>query len=81
MKVRKKRTFVKHGVWHLGNEQTGGFFPLAAPLAGILAGPIIDNIAAPLLKGVVKKIIVRGVPPPRRRRQRHNYNCILLKYV
>ena len=31
MKVRKKRTYVKHGVWHLDNGQTGGF--------GILAGP------------------------------------------
>ena len=55
MKVKKKRTYVKHGVWHLGNEQTGGFFPLAAPLAGILAGPVIDNIAARLIKDVVKK--------------------------
>ena len=68
MKVRKKITYVKHGVWHLGNEQTGGFFPLAAPLAGILAGPVIDNIVAPLIKGVVKKIIGRGAPPPRKRR-------------
>ena len=74
MKVRKKRTFVKHGVWHLGNEQTDGFFPLAAPLARILAGPVIDNIAAPLIKGVVKKII--GTPPPRRRRQRRNYRIV-----
>ena len=65
MKVKKKRTYVKHGVWHLGNGQTGGFFPLNAPLAGILAGPVIDNIAVPLIKGVVKKIIGRGVPPPR----------------
>ena len=32
------------------------FFPLTAPLAGILAGSVIDNIAAPLIKGVVKKI-------------------------
>ena len=59
MKVRKKRTYVKHGVWHLGNGQTGGFFPLAAPLAGILAGLVIYNIAAPLIKGVVKKVIGR----------------------
>ena len=36
------------------------FFPLAAPLAGILAGAVIDNIAAPLIKGVVKKIIGGG---------------------
>ena len=72
MKVRKKRTYVKHSVWHLGNRQTGVFFPFAAPLAGILAGPVIDNIAAPLIKGVVKKIIGRGAPP-RRRRQRRNY--------
>ena len=70
MKVRKKRTYVKHGVCHLGNGQTGGFFPLAAPLDRILAGPVIDNIAAPLIKGVIKKIIGRGAPPPRRRRQR-----------
>ena len=76
MKVRKKRTFVKHGVWHLCNGQTGGFFPLAAPLAGILAGPVTDNIAAPLIKGVVKKIIGRGAPPPRRQRQRHNYRIV-----
>ena len=76
MKVRKKRTYVKHSVWHLGNGQTGGFFPLAAPLAGILAGLVIDNIAAPLIKGVVKKIIGRGAPPPRRRRQRRNYRIV-----
>ena len=63
MKVRKKRNYVKHGVWHLGNGQTGSFFPGAAPLAGILAGPIIDNIAGPLIKGVVTKIIGRGAPP------------------
>ena len=75
MKVRKKRTCVKHGVWHLGNEQTGGFFPLAAPIAGILAGPVIDNITAPLIKGVVKKIIGRGAPP-RWRRQRRNYRIV-----
>ena len=55
MKVRKKRTYVKHGAWHLGNGQIGSFFPLAAPLAGVLAGPVIDNIAAPLIKCVVKK--------------------------
>ena len=73
MKVRKKRTYVKHGVWHLGNGQKGGFFPVAAPVDGILAGPVIDNIAAPLIKGVVKKIIGRGAPPPRRRRQKRNY--------
>ena len=78
MKVRKKRTYVKHSVWHLGNGQTGGFILLAAPLAGILAGPVIDNIAAPLIKGVVKKIIGRGVPP-RRRRQRHNYRTVIIK--
>ena len=51
MKVRKKRTYVKHGALHLGNGQTGGFLPLAAPLAGILAGPVSDNITAPLIKG------------------------------
>ena len=51
------------------------FFPLAAPLAGILVGPVIDNIAAPLIKGVVKKIIGRGAPP-RRQRQRHNYRIV-----
>ena len=75
MKVRKKRTYFQHGIWHLGNGQTGGFFPLAAPLDGILAGPVIDNIAAPLIKGAVKKIIGRGVSP-RRRRQRRNYGII-----
>ena len=75
MKVRKRRAYVKHGVWHLGNGQTGGFFPLAAPLAGILAGPVIDNIAAPLIKVVVKKIIGRCAPP-RRRRQRRNYRIV-----
>ena len=63
----KKRAYVKHGVWHLGNGQIGVFFPLAASLAGILVGPVIDNIAAPLIKGVVKKIVGRGAPPPRRR--------------
>ena len=78
MKVRKKRTCIKHGVWHLGNGQTGGFFPLPASLAGILAGPVIDNIAAPLIESVVKKIIGRPAPPPRRQRQRQS---ILLKYV
>ena len=76
MKVRKKRTYVKHGVWHLGNGQTGGFFPFTAPLAGALAGPLTDSVAAPLIKGVVKKIICRGVPPPRRRRQRRNYRIV-----
>ena len=55
MKVRKKRTYVKHGVWHLSNGQTRGFFPFAAPLAGALAGPLKDSVAAPLIKGVVKK--------------------------
>ena len=75
MKVRTKRTYVKHGVWHLGNGQTGGFFPFAAPLAGILAGPVIDNIAAPLIKSVVKKIIGCDTPP-RRRRQRRNYRIV-----
>ena len=68
MKV-KKRTYVKGGVWHLGNGQAGGFFPGAAPLAVILAGPIIDTIAGPSIKGVVKKIAGRGTAPPRRRRQ------------
>ena len=63
MKVRKKRTYVKHGAWHLGNGRTDRFFPLAAPLAGILAGPVTDNIAAPLIKGVVKKIIGCGASP------------------
>ena len=77
MKVRRKRTYVKHDVWHLGNGQTGGFFPLAAPLAGILAGPVIDNIAAPLIKGVVKKIIGRGAPPRRKRQRR---NCRIVYY-
>ena len=75
MKIRKKRTYVKHGFWHLGNGQTGCFFPVAAPLAGTLAGSIIDNIAGPLIKGVVKKIIVRGAPY-RRRRQRRNYRIV-----
>ena len=75
MKVRKKRTYVKHGVWHLGNGQTGGFFPLAAPLAGLHAGPVMDNIVAPLIKGESKKIIGRGAPP-RRRRQRRNYRTV-----
>ena len=51
------------------------FFPLAAPLAGILAGAVIDNIAAPLIKGVVKKIIGGG-EPPRRRRQRRNFRIV-----
>ena len=55
MKVRKKRIYAKHGVWHLGNGETGVFFPLAAPPAGALVGRVIDNIAAPLIKGVVKK--------------------------
>ena len=65
MKVRKKRTYVKHGVWHLGNGQTESFFQGAAALAGILAGPIIDNIAGPLIKGLVKKIVGHGAPPRR----------------
>ena len=53
------------------------FFPLAAPLAGILAGPVIDNIAAPLIKGLIKKIIGRGAPPPPcRGRQRRNYRIL-----
>ena len=60
MKVRRKgvwQVYAKQGVWHLGNGETGGFFPGVAPIAGILAGPFIDNIAGPLIKGVVKKII------------------------
>ena len=76
MKVRKKRTYVKHGVWHLGNGQTGGFFPFAAPLAGAISGQLIDSVAAPLIKGVVKKIIDRGASLPRRRRQRRNYRIV-----
>ena len=42
------------------------------------SGLVIDNIAAPLIKGVVKKIIGRGVPP-RRRRQRRNYRIVIIK--
>ena len=76
MKIRKKKTYVKHGVWNLDKGQTGGFFPLAAPLAGILAGPVIDNIAAPLIKCIVEKIIGRGAPPPRKRRHRHNCGIV-----
>ena len=53
MKVREKKTCVKHGVWHLGNGQTEGFFPFAAPLDGALTGPLIDSVAAPLIKCVV----------------------------
>ena len=64
MKVRKKRTYVKYGVWHLDNGQRRSFISGAAPLAGILAGPVIDNIAGPLIKRVVKKI-GRGEPPRR----------------
>ena len=75
MKVRKKRNYVKHGVSYLGNGQTGGFFLLAAPLAGTLVGPVINNIAGLLIKGVVKKIIGRGAPP-RKRRQRRNYKIV-----
>ena len=75
MKVRKKRTYVKHGAWHLGNGQTGGFFPLAAPLAGILVEPVIANIPAPLIKGVAKNVIGRGAPP-RRQRQRREYRIV-----
>ena len=78
MKVRKKRNYVKHGVWHLCNGQTGSFFPLVAPLAGILAGPVIDNIAALLIKGVVKKVIGRGAPP-RRQRQRLTIELYIIK--
>ena len=73
--AKKKRTFVRHGVWHLENGQTGGFFPFAAPLAGALAGPLIDSIATPLIKGVVKKIVGHGAPT-KRQRQRHNYRIV-----
>ena len=34
------------------------FFPFTAPLAGALAGPLIDSVAAPLIKDVVKKQLV-----------------------
>ena len=74
MKVRK-RTYVKGGVWHLGNGQIRGSFPGAAPLSRIYAGPIIDNVAGPLIQGVVKKIIGRGAPP-KRQRQRRNYRIV-----
>ena len=40
-------------------EKQVGFFSGAAPLAGILAEPILDNIAGPLIKGVVKKITIK----------------------
>ena len=76
MNVRKNRAYVKHGVWHLGNGQTGGFFPFAASLAGALAGPLIDSVEAPLIKGAVKKIIGCGAPPSRRRRQGLNYRIV-----
>ena len=69
MKLRKKRTYIRHGVWHLGNGQTGSFFPFAAPLAGVLAGPITDTIAAPLIKGIVKKIVGHAAAPRRRRQK------------
>ena len=69
MKLKKKRTYIRHGVWHLGNRQTGSFFPFAAPLAGALAGPIIDTIAAPLIKDIVKKIVGHRAAPRRRRQK------------
>ena len=37
MRFKKRRTYIRHGVWHLGNGQMGGFLPFAAPLAGALA--------------------------------------------
>ena len=36
----KKRTYVNKGVWHLGKGQKVGFFPLAGPLLGVVAGPV-----------------------------------------
>ena len=50
----KKRTYVIGGVLHLGKGQRGGFFPLAAPLLGAVAGPVLKEVAAPLLTGVFK---------------------------
>ena len=65
-----KRTYVNKRVWHLGKGQRGDFFPYAGPLAGILAGPIIEKVVAPMLTGVIRKIVGRG-RCRRCRRRRH----------
>ena len=56
----KKRTYVNKGVWHVGKGQRGGFFPLAGPLLGAVTGPVLKKVAAPLLTGVIRKIVGRG---------------------
>ena len=66
----KKRTYVNKGVWHLGKGQRGGFFSLARPLLGAVAGPVIKKVVAPLLAGVIRKITGRGSRRRRRRRFR-----------
>ena len=65
----KKRTYVNKGVWRLGKGQKGGLFPLAGPLLGAASGPVIEKIGAPLLTGVIRKIVGCG----RRRRRRSRF--------
>ena len=64
----KKRPYVKKGVWYLGKGRRERFFPLACPLLGAAAGPVLKKVAAPLLTRVFKKIVRRGSRRKRRRR-------------
>ena len=68
--IIKKRTDVNKGVWHLGKGQRGGFFLLAGPLLGAVAGPVLEKVAASLLAGVFKKIVGHGSCRRRKRRFR-----------
>ena len=65
----RKRTYVTKGVWHLRKGQRRSFFPLSGPFLVAAAGPVIDRVAAPLIKGVVRKIVGHG----KRRRGRQRY--------
>ena len=68
--MMRKRTFVKKRVWHLGKGQRGGFFPLGGPLLGAVARSVLEKVAAPMLTGVIRKIVGCG-RRRRRRRRRH----------
>ena len=68
--MMRKRTFVKKGVCHLGKRKKGGFFPLAGPLLGAVAGPVLEKVAALMLTGVIGKMVGRGRRRRWRRRRR-----------
>ena len=76
-RVMRKTNYVKKGVWYLGKGQISGLFPFAGPLAGVLAGLLIEKAATPLLTEVFKKIIGYGAGKIRRGR----YRCRRINYV